>query len=105
MKGTLRTTDLKDSKMPDNQQKAPLWFRSLAVFSYVLLFVGFLVVFSGGVYILFFVDPLQVAPDSLDRDTPILEKLGFLGGVLLALAIGYLINRRVWGPFLRLFQS
>ena len=81
--------------------KTPLWLRVVATLSYGLLFVTFAVVFVGGVYVLFFADPADVDPSSLNKNSPLLEKLIFLGFLLIVLVFGYYVNRRVLSAFLR----
>jgi len=73
----------------------------LMICSYALLFVGGIVVLIGGAYVLFLAPLEEVDPASLNKNSPLWQKLGFLGWMLCVLAVGYAINRFVWGWLLR----
>jgi hypothetical protein len=88
----------------DDRRQKPLWFRCIAVVSYTLLFGGCAIGFVGSMYILFFVDPSQVDPSSLGRNTPLLTRLGYVGFMLVLFLVGYVLNRLAWGPFLSQFR-
>jgi len=77
----------------------------LMICSYSLLFGVGTTVLIGGAHVLFFAPLEAVDPSSLNQNSPLWQKLGFLGFVLFAIAVGYAINRIVWGRFLRHFNT
>lgn len=64
----------------------------------------FLIVFVGALYVMFFADIVGVAPDSISINSPISEKLYFLGFLAFALLIGLLINRLAWRGLINHFS-
>jgi hypothetical protein len=87
-----------------NQQldRASIVVRFLSTISYTLLCGAFGIVLIGSIYVMFFVPESQVSPGSLHSDSPLSEKLSHTAFLLVAFAVGLVVNRMVWSRLKRL---
>ena len=74
----------------------PLWLRTISAVSYGLLFGVFGIVFMGSLYVMLFVPPTGVTGGSLHKESPLSDKVLFLGALVVMFTIGYVMNRVAW---------
>lgn len=87
----------KNKEIPKHKTlRAPSWLTILAIIANGLLFGVGLFVFIICIYILFIVDPSKTSPDSMNRNSSLVEKLSALLFIIVVMIIGYFINRYIY---------